>query len=506
MRAIVELVLSFVMLGQPQQAELVCSHQVFQRDAHNEAWMIIALPEAIEADTAIRLALLDVAENTIADEEVTWPGGDARGLRFGPLGMGGPYTVELHCKGHESVRYEDLYVGDLWVLAGQSNMQGVPLPDGTGPQPEAVCTMRYGGYDWAQARQPLHVLDAEGLEQYRANFGDTLFTPVQPGFAPDAPPAWGGGVCSGVYFADALLSKTHVPIGLIPCAVGGSQLREWSPDAFHNGDPSLYTIMMRKVEAAGGHVRGMLWYQGESDALINAQNDYGERFEHFVNCVREDFDNPSLPILTVQLSRFNIDLPDMGLRWSILRQAQLDCAERLEGVDVVSMVEATHSDAIHIDIPSQARLGRNFAWLAEPWVNPELEPRRAIALDRVYFMDETFQTIAIEYKNVTGKLIADGVPTGFSVHDSVTHRDLNRIFSTHFDPEVPNRVVLRCEGYNPSFHRLAYAFGNDYYVNIHDENKMSVPGFGPLMVEIVPAQPTPEEAEEQPGQAPAVAE
>ena len=37
--------------------------------------------------------------------------------------VGGPYSVTLSDE-ESSVTFEDMYVGDLWMLAGQSNMEG----------------------------------------------------------------------------------------------------------------------------------------------------------------------------------------------------------------------------------------------------------------------------------------------------------------------------------------------------------------------------------------------
>jgi sialate O-acetylesterase len=39
---------------------------------------------------------------------------------------GGPYTLILKAKGEEQ-RFSEMYTGDVWLLAGQSNMEGVGI-------------------------------------------------------------------------------------------------------------------------------------------------------------------------------------------------------------------------------------------------------------------------------------------------------------------------------------------------------------------------------------------
>ena len=42
---------------------------------------------------------------------------------------GGPYALHLSC-GKETLQVKKFYCGDVWVLAGQSNMEGVGLMSG----------------------------------------------------------------------------------------------------------------------------------------------------------------------------------------------------------------------------------------------------------------------------------------------------------------------------------------------------------------------------------------
>ena len=50
-------------------------------------------------------------------------------------------------------------------------------------------------------------------------------------------------------------------------AHGGTSMEQWDPAKKGEGGNSLYGSMLRQVKLAGGKVKGVLWYQGESDAI-----------------------------------------------------------------------------------------------------------------------------------------------------------------------------------------------------------------------------------------------
>ena len=102
----------------------------------------------------------------------------------------------------------------------------------------------------------------------------------------------------------ALVESTGVPIGLIASAHGGTSMEQWNPAKKEQGGNSLYGSMLRQVKLAGGKVRGVLWYQGESDAMGGAWKVYPKVFADFIAAVRSDFGQPELPFYYVQIGRF----------------------------------------------------------------------------------------------------------------------------------------------------------------------------------------------------------
>ena len=59
-------------------------------------------------------------------------------LRLPPLAAGGPHVLEV-IAGAESLRRENILIGEVWLCAGQSNMEWTPTlldPEGHGPAVE----------------------------------------------------------------------------------------------------------------------------------------------------------------------------------------------------------------------------------------------------------------------------------------------------------------------------------------------------------------------------------
>ncbi|XP_076944774.1 putative carbohydrate esterase At4g34215 [Bidens hawaiensis] len=166
----------------------------------------------------------------------------------------------------------------IFLLAGQSNMAGRGgvvndkwdgyVPPQSSPNPSILRLS--ADLNWQQATEPLH----RDIDYFRAC-----------------------GVGPGMAFANSLLqmhSNVGV-IGLVPCAVGGTNISEWSRGGH------LYNQLIRRTQAAlegGGSIKGLLWYQGESDTVSREDAEaYKRRSERFFEHVRSDLLLPTLPII-----------------------------------------------------------------------------------------------------------------------------------------------------------------------------------------------------------------
>lgn len=107
------------------------------------------------------------------------------------------------------------------------------------------------------------------------------------------------GVGPGMAFANGVRERVGV-VGLVPCAVGGTAIKEWA-----RGE-HLYESMVKRARASvkgGGEMKGLLWYQGESDTSTQHDADaYHGNMVKLIENVREDLGLPSLPIIQVRSS------------------------------------------------------------------------------------------------------------------------------------------------------------------------------------------------------------
>ncbi|MHB0856372.1 MAG: sialate O-acetylesterase [Anaerolineae bacterium] len=247
---------------------------------------------------------------------------------------GGLYRLETRYNGRDNPAGEwasrgdlrhFLGVGDLWVIAGQSNAAGF----GRGPvddPPELGIHVFRNSECWALATHPLN----ESTEARHAANREA----ANPGHSPY------------LHCARLLKRALGYPIGLLPTALGGSPLSAWNPR--EPGPASLFENMCHIVERAGGRVKGILWYQGESDADLLMAPGYALRFADAVAAWREALSAPELPVLTAQINRYytaGTEEADRG--WTMLREAQRQAAATIPGVVVVPTLDLPLSDLIH---------------------------------------------------------------------------------------------------------------------------------------------------------------
>jgi sialate O-acetylesterase len=218
----------------------------------------------------------------------------------------------------ESVRLEDVLVGEVWLCSGQSNMEK-PLGERKGQRP----VDRHRS-EIAAARHPL-------LRLYQVpRYGRVRDATLEMRWLPCSPASLSASEFSavGYFFGHDLLVNLEVPVGIIHSSFGGTMIEAWMPPAAFAADPALaplrdepYFAWVEGVQAtelyesmlaplAPYAVRGFLWYQGEANA-INAETDlYALKMRALIQSWREAWELPSAPFYYVQLAPFNYSLID----------------------------------------------------------------------------------------------------------------------------------------------------------------------------------------------------
>jgi len=436
--------------------ELPTKNRVYQRDENGFATIPLSLRSA--AKVRIRQG-----------SRIVKPLHDTFGAVV-EVPAGGPYTLDVETHTRKSIRIDGVLVGDLWVLAGQSNMDGCgKLVDIEPPSSKVHCF--YYTEQWDIAQDPLCVLvdsidpihwPCEEKDLPRVREEDHLFREVGAG--------------PGVRFGKEIYRATGVPIGLIPCSHGGTSMDQWDPRLKDLGGRSLYGSMIRRIQACGGKVKGILWYQGESDATPELAPAYKEKMRAFIQALRKDLDAPDLPFLMVQISRYFGDealVPTAP--WNLVQQAQFELETEIEGVAVVSSIDSTLDDAVHIDTPSARRIGARLAKLGLVLAYGR-KGTRALRPDTMRFTDTHFTQLRIQYKNVHGRLAPASSVRGFFVEDMKGERIPIQSAET-----AGNSVVLQLQRSAPDGIRLWYGRGFNPATSLHD-NDFAAPVFGPVEV------------------------
>jgi hypothetical protein len=231
---------------------------------------------------------------------------------------------------------------DIYLLAGQSNMSGRGVIAELTEAERAVdpAIGLYGNDGQLRgAAEPLD--DAAGQV-------DPVSADLQAAVSP------------GLFFARALKARNRRPILLLPCAKGGSSIAQWTPGPGRDG---LYGSCLARARGLGGRVRGILWYQGESDSASLARAEaWGEAFAALAAAFRRDLGASRLPIVFVQLADPPAR-PDRAARypgWSTVQAQQAGLR-----MQCMSMVTARGlerlEDELHLTTAAQRKLGTRLA-------------------------------------------------------------------------------------------------------------------------------------------------
>ncbi len=379
---------------------------------------------------------------------------------------------------------------DIWVLAGQSNMQGA------GRTPDTLTNdqiwMLNMDDQWMVAQCPLHriyespapaysiaqfELSSEpdkSMEKTRIRFEELREKSKKKPL---------GGVGPGIYFARHVLEHTGRPIALIPCALGGSKIDQWDPDRIVQGDSSLYGTMMNKINSTGSTVKGLLWIQGESEAMLRRQDTYMENLLNLVDSFREDVGDPDLPVIIVQIGRFIINHPEMERSWEDIREIQRNVPKKRSNVYTVTGIDLPLDDCVHFSTKGNNRLGRRMGELALTNVYDVTGHGKQIDLESMKLAkdDETGSYyLHLHYSGVTGQLKSEGLPSEFELRFGDEIRIHYVIPKVEFHPDDKAGLKLFLSGLHQDPAQVTCGPGTNPYMNITDSLDMPIPAFGPL--------------------------
>ena len=404
--------------------------------------------------------------------------GEARRGRFAALlkgvPTGGPYEIALRVRPAKAktpvvadLTVRDVLVGDVWVLAGQSNMEGCGARRWAA-KGQPMTRAFFMDDHWAVARDPIHNI-WEAVDPVHA---------VLDGGQRRAPNVTQG-VGPGVAFGQEMHRLTGVPQGLIASAHGGTSLSQWDPALRGQGGGSLYGATLRRVRQNGGRVAGVAWYQGESEANADLAPLYTARMKKLVAAFRRDFGHASLPFVAVQLARVVMPGAPPAEPWNSVQEQQRLLPQTVKHCAVVPAIDLALDDLIHVGTADLHRLGRRLAGAMHALTAARVTPPIALRSVSAVINPDNQSTVdvIVDFDHVIGKLTAPGGRAqGFEVVDGWRP---GYVYRTDLEG---SRAIIRTTlplGEMNTF-CLHYGLGANPVCNVTDAGDRSLPVFGPL--------------------------
>jgi sialate O-acetylesterase len=329
----------------------------------------------------ITITFAGAKKRTVADKDGKWL------VRLNPLHANStPATMSI--EGHNKIELNDILVGEVWLVAGQSNMQRLLSETANGDAAIAAAnypTLRLFNVSrqvaFKHAPPPLATWQActsESVKQFSA---------------------------AGYYFAIELQKELKVPVGVINSSYGGSQAEAWTPVEYLLASADLKPTVDRtktwdeerprvKVEyddaikkwraesdaakAAGAtpkpspavpdalreyriaasiydgmiaplipfYIRGAFWYQGESNEARAQQ--YEILLPVMIKAWRERWSEGDFPFGIIQLPNYRDQKNEPADEaWSHIREGQRRTARSLAKTGLIVTIDIGEAHDIH---------------------------------------------------------------------------------------------------------------------------------------------------------------
>ena len=306
---------------------LFCDHMILQRQKEVKIWG--------ESDSDVTVSVDGIS--------VTAQPEDGKFTAVLPAHeAGGPFVVKVEC-GEDVIEINDVYYGEVFLAGGQSNM-GLTLADANQPLDECKLPIRIFTPDrtWEWDKRPETDMRWVNICMENAN----------------------GISAAASHFAIDIANSQGIPVGILSSNQGASCIRTWispevtstdpvfGPDVkFHpdaeifpfNGCSFLYNE--RTIHVAPYTIRGVIWYQGESDADECISDKYAYMFDLMVKDWRKLWGDPDLPFITVQLTYHTVYLP--SYKWEFLREQQLIAMQTQHNIGMITIGDVGDWPDIH---------------------------------------------------------------------------------------------------------------------------------------------------------------
>ncbi len=282
--------------------KILTSNMVLQRDSPVPVWGHAAVGEKVKVSFAGQ------TRYATADTSGHWS------VTLAPLTLNAK-PAEMEISGSNTIVLSNILVGDVWLCSGQSNME-YPLDRNL-----KKYTAPGKGQDIAQ----------EELSKPKSNQIRYIYAEKQREKGDIKSVGWITSVndsvlrnisATGYFFGKEIYENTRVPIGIISTSWGGTRIEEWTPAWAYEKSPVFQSLTREKDFKIDNMspglkfesmlqpiipfaIKGMIWYQGESNCIIEDQKTYTDKLKLMLETYRTLFNNPAMPFYYVQIAPYN---------------------------------------------------------------------------------------------------------------------------------------------------------------------------------------------------------
>jgi len=326
---------------------LFTNHMVLQQGQKNRVW------GWADAGEDVIVTIGGQRQTAKANDKGKWQ------VTLDALPTGGPLTLSI--TGKNKLAIEDVLVGEVWICSGQSNMQWA-----VGQSNDADLESRTAKFPKIRLISVPQVGTQEPQEDFKGEWKVCTPETVKDFSA------------VGYFFGRQLHETLDVPIGLIDDAWGGSACEAWvrrdllekdenyrpliarweqierNPDAAKKakGNPlggnarpgNIYNGVLKPTIGYG--LRGVIWYQGESNASRAYQ--YRDLFPLMIQSWRDEWQQGDFPFYWVQLADYMAEKSEPAeSAWAELREAQTMTMDKLPNTGEAVIIDLGEARDIH---------------------------------------------------------------------------------------------------------------------------------------------------------------
>jgi len=432
-------IFSIVNAQQLKLGELFNEGAVLQRNAKVAVWGTAA------PTSSVSVSIQGKQVQTKSNQSGKWS------VELAALKEGGPYELSVN-SASENLKVSEIYVGEIWIAGGQSNM-GFMLGNAVGGKEEAATAGNKNIRFVMVPYKPYEGYKSKGDMNWHTATAENNVAEMS---------------AVAYYFAKDLQKKLNVPVGIICCYKGGSgaetwMTREWllkSPETApivenyesylaemgkqkyeellsnYEADTKAYresvkagdTKVVAPKEPMGDRhfnrpyglyhtmlercipysVKGAIWYQGEHNSSRAEQ--YRTLFPALIAEWRNDFKNPDMPFLFVQLANYGKADASNRPIWPEQREAQLLTWQKVKNTGMAVTMDIGEKDNIHP--PRKEQVGKRLAAIAFNNVYGISVPYSGPVYKGVEFKGNQ---AVLSFDFVYGGLKVDGELLGFSI-------------------------------------------------------------------------------------------